>query len=1349
MSYYYDDDDCNDGLIADPDSAEEQRRREGFVVRSPRCHGIDCSDSECGSAKSATLLVSHYPVAATPDVNADESDLSTGNAASDDDVAATTARTPPPTPPREPPKRRKVGVFARVTRPCFAHAEAAWCTRCKSSSKTGSNRGKCRGPKPELCPDDCSGCVAVDNASSDDSFQGRLLRKDFPGFGVFTGRVVTRNSDGTYAVVYTDGDGEDLTEEELGDCLVDDVGRRPVCPWAPLVANLGLLSRRHRTSTRPPPRARSRAKRRNLRGGDHEATEKEIEGVLLFIERFPHETTVQRTVRRLVKQKHAEIAECERLSRKHGALVSHVRRLRRRLAGKSDDDGSSWARATAGGRCLLDAGSIGLGFNAMDDGRSRRMHAADWERQIVQRYPNDIAKQVQVATDLARRFSVCVETRIEVDGVMMSTQEIKTCVSIAQSFKDMGATLLKTRVNGKGRLRNKLRTPYRCAAMAASLPNDIAGLDARSKYLNYGLRLMKAERARWKAWLLDKTGDDLVTFRGAVRSDAYPEEWLQMIRACWCEVARRSEKKDDELIDKDSKEKGVKVRKCYLEIRVGRACDTIMGLCADHFKPDFKYADDVCRPNGFTAKSNFVRCLRPYYVIKSFGKRETSLCVYHLKWHFVAKALATFQRRLRDTGKVPKDQPCLPVDPSDMRRALLCPRVTHDEFDNVACRNNKCETCKDLRLLVGKDGGGGLLAANELNSASHGTSVRWDRWEKHMNPVTGKLVWDFHTTTTSIDGVIEELMPPMAGPVHGEGHRPGWFVKFCTHNFVAKWIERAKKWKRNRFPRGSVHVVMDFSENGKFGVKLEHQTRYYQTHGYTLFGMVLDSWIDDHLDTSLSPELKTRLKKLMDDNGRPHIITTTHIVASEDTLHDPSSVMHYTSKVLIPWCKKTLKGFAAGDGVMYLSTDGAPTQFDHRDIYLYVSRSKQVDGVKMDWNIGAAAHGKDLSDSECGSAKHCIDKANFTHVASGDGDRGERIDTVPKVIRQLEKPPPAGFKHTVKDIYEKKGKGIYDRVFHHVPLRKISRRIAHAKTLSGCKPLHQFLCIGKSGKLLVRDQPCHYCPGCMALDPERIMNECKYDHFCGKARVVSIEAASGATALPADRDGMEKRGVELAKQAAVGSFVAIDLPFNNLAWMMGEVLGVCTEHKECDGRDGDDEEKTGEDDFYAPASMVVGDLVLRVRRWMPLECGGGSSIFEEVLDGVDHAVTLVPAKHVRHHLLADVANDKEFKPRRAKRGDASVVNLKVGAGTVFEYMFADQKGKWYRGTCNHMNDDGTTGNVRFDDDDPYTNLPLWGNLFGARLRIVEKGLQYDAAKRGPLRTLLPAVKADIVAAVGW
>ena len=44
---------------------------------------------------------------------------------------------------------------------------------------------------------------------------------------------------------------------------------------------------------------------------------------------------------------------------------------------------------------------------------------------------------------------------------------------------------------------------------------------------------------------------------------------------------------------------------------------------------------------------------------------------------------------------------------------------------------------------------------------------------------------------------------------------------------------------RRHFPRGHVHVIEDYSENGEFIVKREHQSRYYQTHSYTLFGMVV------------------------------------------------------------------------------------------------------------------------------------------------------------------------------------------------------------------------------------------------------------------------------------------------------------------------------------------------------------------------------------------------------------------------------------------------------------------------------------------------------------------------------
>ena len=41
---------------------------------------------------------------------------------------------------------------------------------------------------------------------------------------------------------------------------------------------------------------------------------------------------------------------------------------------------------------------------------------------------------------------------------------------------------------------------------------------------------------------------------------------------------------------------------------------------------------------------------------------------------------------------------------------------------------------------------------------------------------------------------------------------------------------------RRQFPRGHAHVIEDYSENGEFIVKREHQSRYYQTHSYTLFG---------------------------------------------------------------------------------------------------------------------------------------------------------------------------------------------------------------------------------------------------------------------------------------------------------------------------------------------------------------------------------------------------------------------------------------------------------------------------------------------------------------------------------
>ena len=77
-------------------------------------------------------------------------------------------------------------------------------------------------------------------------------------------------------------------------------------------------------------------------------------------------------------------------------------------------------------------------------------------------------------------------------------------------------------------------------------------------------------------------------------------------------------------------------------------------------------------------------------------------------------------------------------------------------FANVKCLENKCETCKNLRLLVGDDGeGGSLLQANEIGAPA---SIKWERWTKSMNPVTGNPGWDFATVTTSFSEVAKDLM---------------------------------------------------------------------------------------------------------------------------------------------------------------------------------------------------------------------------------------------------------------------------------------------------------------------------------------------------------------------------------------------------------------------------------------------------------------------------------------------------------------------------------------------------------------------------------------------------------------
>ena len=102
---------------------------------------------------------------------------------------------------------------------------------------------------------------------------------------------------------------------------------------------------------------------------------------------------------------------------------------------------------------------------------------------------------------------------------------------------------------------------------------------------------------------------------------------------------------------------------------------------------------------------------------------------------------------------------------------------------------------------------------------------------------------------------------------------------------------------------------------------------------------------------------------------------------------------------------------------------------------------------------------------------------------------------------------------------------------------------------------------------------------------------------------------------------------------------------------------------------------------------------------------------------------------------------REFKLMRSRRTAPTVVNVKASAGARIKYMFADRPGTWFEGKVRHMNADGLTAWVDFKDGDHWTQLIVWGDLQGGRIKIVEGGVPVATLSRtAPQRRLSTAVR---------
>jgi hypothetical protein len=78
-----------------------------------------------------------------------------------------------------------------------------------------------------------------------------------------------------------------------------------------------------------------------------------------------------------------------------------------------------------------------------------------------------------------------------------------------------------------------------------------------------------------------------------------------------------------------------------------------------------------------------------------------------------------------------------------------------------------------------------------------------------------------------------------------------------------------------------------------------------------------------------------------------------------------------------------------------------------------------------------------------------------------------------------------------KTIFQKKGVGVYRRVFHFVPISgdlSVDRKIQKCETVKGTKKLHEICNIGQEGFIQTRLASCFDCQACASNLPDECKN---------------------------------------------------------------------------------------------------------------------------------------------------------------------------------------------------------------------------------------------------------------------
>jgi hypothetical protein len=282
---------------------------------------------------------------------------------------------------------------------------------------------------------------------------------------------------------------------------------------------------------------------------------------------------------------------------------------------------------------------------------------------------------------------------------------------------------------------------------------------------------------------------------------------------------------------------------------------------------------------------------------------------------------------------------------------------------------------------------------------------------------------------------------------------------------------------------------------------------------------------------------------MYDAEHLPHVCTFTILVISSDLTHDPAAVQHFNDKILTPFMKENISPDLERWEIHLADSDGAPTQFDLADQYLWISYQLAIHGIRMDWTLNCSCHGKNKVDPENGGAKNMVLAAMLTESDIQQSKRIESASAAADFLRE-------NYSKPYVDILSKKCVGILKRVVVFVPssgLGSIDRNIKKCKALKGSKPYRQFTDVGVPGVVGIRLASCHECIGCRGLCARAA---CANVDICGPVERVALEPEA-ISERRLTRHALQERGVSLCEDIEEGTLVAVELTHESEVFMLG------------------------------------------------------------------------------------------------------------------------------------------------------------------------------------------------------